>query len=286
MRSLTVGIVKPFSSLEERFCLELENLKRKGAEVSFHKKVLGSSIYYDFEIAEEIFVSFIEILADLVIDFWEPKLIKRIIKKFFYFTEAEHKIIYDYAREMLNCPKSSQKGTFPDMSKRKSVIIHKLLDYFNGCDMVVLEGFINFRLKEYIEMLEEVIDKAVDEYLVEKEYREFINLLKFVVNVNDPREELVHILLFNGEFHLMNGNMEPLERDEGIDILAKENPDFSLEDIALSMLINLAPQKIVIHGFTGMEKSEVINVIYSIFEDRVYFCNECEICINSKRGKK
>ncbi|MCG0274553.1 MAG: putative sporulation protein YtxC [Thermosediminibacteraceae bacterium] len=286
MRLLTVGIIKPFSSLEERFCLELEDLKTKRAGVSFRKKVLGSSIFYDFAIAEEIFVSLVEILADLVIDLWEPKLIKRIIKKFFYFTEAENKIIYDFAREMLNYPKSSQKGTFPDRSKRKSVIIHKLLDYFRGCDTVILEGFINFRLKEYIEMLEEVIDKAVDEYLVEKEYREFINLLKFIVYVNDPREELVHVLLSNGEFHLMNGNMEPLERDEGIDILAKENPDFSLEDIALSMLINLAPQKIVIHGFNGIEKSELVNVIYNIFEDRVYFCNDCEICINSKRGKK
>ncbi|TYP49808.1 putative sporulation protein YtxC [Thermosediminibacter litoriperuensis] len=287
MRFLTIGVIEPVDGFEDRLRAELDILKGKGVGVILRREKVGTSIFYNCAIDDDFFTSIAEMLADVVIDFWEPKLLKRIMKKFFYFDKNEQRSIYDFARRILNFSYRNDKKDSPCHLKRKTVLIHKILDYLNNCsNTIILDGFINFRLKEYIELLEEVVDKAIDEYLMEKEYREFINLLRFFVDLHEPKEELVHVLVRNGEFLLLDGDMKPVEKDKGIDALAKENPDLSLDDIAVSTLINVAPRKIIIHGYTGLEKSEVISIIYNIFEGRVYFCSNCEICLASKPSKK
>ena len=41
---------------------------------------------------------------------------------------------------------------------------------------MILEGFVHFRLPDYEETLEEIVDFAVNQFIIEKEYTEFINL--------------------------------------------------------------------------------------------------------------
>ena len=43
---------------------------------------------------------------------------------------------------------------------------------------MILDGFVTFRIKEYIEKIDELVDEGVNKYIVEKEYAEFISLLK------------------------------------------------------------------------------------------------------------
>ncbi|ADL08164.1 putative sporulation protein YtxC [Thermosediminibacter oceani] len=285
MRFITIGVIEPIDGFEHRLRAEFETLKEKGMEAILRREKVGTSIFYHCAIEDDLFTYIAEMLADLVIDFWEPKLLKRIIRKYFYFDKNEQTAIFNFARRILNFSYGKDKSS-QNLSKRKTIVIHKILDHLNNCNTIILDGFINFRLKEYIEHLEEVVDKAIDEYLMEKEYREFINLLRFFVDLHEPKEELVHILVKNGQFLLLDRDMKPVDKDKGIDTIAKENPDLSLDDIALSILINLAPRKIIIHGYTGLEKSEVISIIYNIFEGRVYFCNNCEICLASKPKQK
>ena len=45
------------------------------------------------------------------------------------------------------------------------------MDYFDNSNSIILDGFVNFRLKDYIKDLEEIVDKAVDDFLTDREYR-------------------------------------------------------------------------------------------------------------------
>ena len=49
-------------------------------------------------------------------------------------------------------------------------------------------------MKELREDIEEIIDKVVEEYMVEKEYREFVKLLKYFVDIQESKiEKLIFI---------------------------------------------------------------------------------------------
>ena len=52
---------------------------------------------------------------------------------------------------------------------------------------------------------------------------------------------------------------------------------FSSNDYTLNTLLNLVPKKIHIH-LVDENIDEFINTIKLIFEERVDFCNDCEIC--------
>ena len=42
------------------------------------------------------------------------------------------------------------------------------MEYFESSNTIILDGFINFRLKDYLKDLEEIVEKAVDNFLMEK----------------------------------------------------------------------------------------------------------------------
>ncbi len=71
--------------------------------------------------------------------------------------------------------------------RRRNVIVRKLMDYFENTDSLILDGFVNFRLKDYMKDLEEIVDKAVDDFLMEREYKEFIRLLRYFVDIQEPK---------------------------------------------------------------------------------------------------
>ena len=74
-----------------------------------------------------------------------------------------------------------------DYMSRFGIIKKKLSDCFSTADTISLEGFINFRLSEYIKELEDVVDLSVSEYMVELEYIEFVNMLKYFVSMQTPK---------------------------------------------------------------------------------------------------
>ena len=65
-------------------------------------------------------------------------------------------------------------------SSRKKQITEKIKEYLDKNDELILDGFINFRLKDYMLEIEGLVDDAVDDFLMEKEYLEFIRLLRYL----------------------------------------------------------------------------------------------------------
>lgn len=297
MQLLSIGIIKPVEGLEDRLKLEFDILKDEGLEIAIKKTVKSNAVYYSCHVDDDLLLKgnyddlrkmfhhyVANALSDIIINFWEPKIIKKIIKEnYFYFNSDEQNKIYEFTKDILNFNETVGKQVLFYQIKRKIFVLHKILDYLNVNNTIILDGFINFRLKDYIYQLEEAVDKAIDEYLMDKEYREFIKLLRYFVDLQEPKRELVNLVLQGGEFFLLDDKMNPIEKDEAMSLIAKENPSINVDDVLVSTLINMAPRKIVVHGFKGREKIEVINALYNIFEDRISFCNNnCEICSELK----
>jgi putative sporulation protein YtxC len=296
LKLLTIGYIQPIEGFENRLKLEFDLLKEEGLQATLKKHHKGNAVYYYCYVDDEVllkennfnesrkayFSCVANALSDIIINYWEPKLIKRIIKdNYFYFNKAEQIKIYDFALNMLNYNELSGKHDLSYQIRRKALVLHKILEYLFKNSTIIIDGFVNFRLKDYIEQLEESVDKAIDEYLMDKEYREFIKLLRHFVDLQEPKRDVVNIVFHKTQIVLIDEDCKYIENDTTIDLIAKENPEVNMDDIVVSTLINIAPRRIIIHGFSGKDKTEVVNTLYNIFEGRIDFCHNCDICIKS-----
>ena len=220
------------------------------------------------------------ILSCLVIDELEEKFLKNIIQKnYFYFNSNEKKQILDICFDTF----SNDFNTYFD--KKYNCLISDFESYLKNNKSIVLTGFINFRIKNYMSIIEDVVDNAVNSFVIEKEYFEFVSLLKMYINSQSSNCELVHLIYNNENSILLDNNKKVINNSDEI-FKAKYLSDitFSSNDYALNSLLTLLPKKIYIHLIDNIV-DEFIHTLGLIFEDRVEICTDCSICRIYKNSK-
>lgn len=213
------------------------------------------------------------ILSCLVIDELEESFLKMILlKNYFYFNSTEIKHILELCYEIF----SDDFNTYFD--KKYNLLIESFESYLMVNKSIILTGFINFRIKSYMEVLENVVDEAVNTFVVEKEYMEFISLLKMYINSQNSNCDVVHLIYNNSNSILLDKDKNQINICDDI-FKAKYLSDisFSSNDYALNTLLTLIPKKIYVHLIDNCI-DEFINTISLIFENRVEVCTDCNIC--------
>ena len=120
--------------------------------------------------------------------------------------------------------------------------------------------------------LSSITDIALEEYLSEKEQSEFVNVLKYFIDMQETKVDLLVVnILENGSFVLYDGEgnkIDNIDDEEIINMAIKE--DLNYEDFLISTLLTLCPKKVQILDLLNDDFSElVIETIKSIFGDRV-----------------
>lgn len=213
-------------------------------------------------------------LSFLVIDTFEESIIKKIIlNNYFYFDNIEIEKVFDICIDLL-----SENNDEYSICDRLDLLSNIFYDYISNNKQIVLNGFINFRLKDYFSLLNSVVDIAVNKFIIEREYLEFISLLKLYINSQNSNLDIVHLVYYNNNCILLDENKNIINVDDEI-FNAKYLSDitFSSNDYALNTLLNLTPKKIIIH-LVNYKEDEFINTIKLIFEDRYEICTDCKIC--------
>lgn len=226
-----------------------------------------------FNIMEQI----ANIIADIVIDHLEKKFINSIIKhKYQHFSSDERDIIQEMTIDHLN------ESITPDrrLGKilRREEIIRQILKYFNQNHDLNIEGFVRFRLKDYINELKIAVERSVDDFIIEKEYNEFIDLLKYFVELQEPRISLVNVIQKeDNSFKILDDQSNAINNEYLEGYLAEMFEDeVEYEDLLVSALINVAPLKIILH----FHNQETEKAVKKIFGERVEVCSGCDLCKN------
>jgi len=219
-------------------------------------------------------------LADYIIRQYEERLIARIINSNFgYFNAAEKKEILARALNVIrNEDKSFINSLF--QIRRRNVIVRRLMDYFDNSNSIILDGFVNFRLKDYMKDLEDIVDKAVDDFLMEREYREFIRLLRYFVEIQEPKIDTVHVIVgYDNKYMLLDGSRKEIT-NECIQEYVNEitEGEINYDDLLVSSLITFAPRKVIIHSMGQFRNKELMETIKNVFYGRVIICQGCDIC--------
>lgn len=236
-------------------------------------KIYNNVIIHYKGINENIFFNYLsDVLTNCIINYYEPNLLKKIINfNYFYFDDFEKNLIEK------NCYEYIEQDDSENLRYRKEEIWVCVLKYILENKSIILDGFVTFRLPEYYKTLDYIVDYSVNKYIIEKEYTEFINLLKLYIDSKESQTSLVHLVYTNGESILLDHNKNVISLSDNI-FNAKYLSDisFSSNDYALNTLLSLLPKKIEIHLITY--EDEFINTLKLIFGTRVSICTDCNIC--------
>lgn len=208
------------------------------------------------------------IVSNVIVDFYEDKLIKRLINiNYFYFETVEREIIYNNCTNFI-CEQREEIYETLFMNIKK---------YLQENKRIYLDGIVNFRLTDYIKKIDSIVDLGVNQYIIEKEYKEFISLLKIYVNSSTNKSETIHLVYVNGESILLDKDKNLIKLNNNINTVQYlSDISFSSNDIALNTLLSILPSKIEVHIID--KEDEFINTLKLIFEDRIRICNDCNIC--------
>lgn len=226
-----------------------------------------------------------ETLSSYIIDNYETKIITKILNTDYpYFSQADKKEILKNILENSKIGTSVKGNIF--YNRRKRLLTKMLVDYIENNDELVMDGFVNFRTGDYRRELEDMTEIAVDEFLVNREYNEFINLLRFFVETQPERDEVIHVLPHDKGYRIINSELTDITK-EVYDSFINEIPLTPLhsEDLLISALIMLAPIKLVIHRSLSIKHQEVLNTINSIFAPGVVYCESCILCLPEQEIK-
>lgn len=250
--------------------VELEDLYISKLQFKFYNNFI---VHYKGKDIDSFYNIFSNILSSAIIDFYERDIIRHIISSnYFYFTDIEQRKIFDIVNNYL------YNNELVESYIRKDSINISCIEYFSNNKSAILDGFVNFRINDYIKIIDYIVDMAVNKFVIDREYTEFIDLLKCYINSKDCGTTDVHLIYQNEESTLLDESKRIIDLDDSI-LNSKYLSDitFSSNDYTLNTLLTLLPQKIYIHLVDGIQ-DEFINTLKLVFDDRVYLCNDCNIC--------
>ena len=295
---VSVGAAKHIDLLRDKMCRELKLLEKDGVRVKLVENPAGTITFLACQVtnpgsslSEDHLRTCLRqilsnIISDVILNHWEQVLLKEIIREnYYYFDDIERDTIFYNAMGYVD---SDQWGGADPLSvyqvTRKNHIINKLNEFLCCNNKIIIEGFIKFRLKDYICDLQGIVDKAVDDFLLDREYKEFIQLLKYFVDIQETKLEVINVMLKpGGTFKLFDGNNQPVNSDflEGF-VVELINSEINYEDLLISALITLAPKKIVFHFSSDGQLTTAVDTIKMVFTGRVSHCHGCSLCRDMK----
>nr|WP_249435773.1 putative sporulation protein YtxC [Paenibacillus sp. Marseille-Q4541] len=221
-------------------------------------------------------------LADYIIDQKEKEQLERILaRECVNMDSDELERVKLICEPLLKSRFESDQGT---RERRHDKLTEGLIEGLKEIPVIHLEGTLRFRLQNYKNELHEIVEYALDEFYMDRQYEEFMSLLKYFVYFQETKVPLIHVVHRDKhEFVLFDEYKRPMALPPD-DSVIMEMPGIELEmeveDMIISRLISISPKKMKLH--TRTPDFPVIRSITQIFEDRVEICQNCKLC----RGMK
>lgn len=117
-------------------------------------------IIHDIQRDEKEFYDVISIVLKSAIErFFESDLIKKCIKEnYFYLNEAEQEYVLKISHQIMNLPDNK-------IGYKNRLLKELIKRYVMENKAMILEGFMNFRAREYKELLDNIVEVSVVSYL-------------------------------------------------------------------------------------------------------------------------
>ncbi|MTI65198.1 MAG: putative sporulation protein YtxC [Firmicutes bacterium] len=294
---LSIGFDSNLQKVKEVFDKKSILLKEE-LYIDKKTKKIGNTIFLKYELKDEknkyvntknILKYYIaDIITDIVIDLYQDKLLKRIINdRCYYLENCEKKEIFEKTKRRIKNDKLTI-NKIKVKANEKSKVLKEVLDYLESNDEIILEGFISFRLRFLVNYLEDTLDNVLDDFVIEREYKEFIKILRYFVEIQEPKINTVNVIIYEDNKYELYDIKKRLINNEFLEEIAKEMSENNMnyEDLLISSLITIAPENIVLHLYNKKKSEKIVEIIKNVFENKVKICNGCTFCLSVKENMK
>lgn len=195
---------------------------------------------------------------------------ERGVQKIIDMVLSLHGVIDDNDRSEVCC------CAIQKLKKDTSVLVEilkcKLKDLSEIDNYIYLDGFMNFCLGEYTEEIELIMEEALEEYFIKKEYADFLDLLHYFADVEERGFGKLDIITTNdGKYRFYDESRIDIT-DSCVRIFNREFNDQNIteNDFLISILILLLPEEISIYGAENIINKNILKTLKFIFENRIY----------------
>lgn len=260
-----------------------ELLKKKDILIGFVESIEGKTHIikiiceencYNEKIKEIINLYVSNILYRIVIDNYRKKeMFEFLTGNYFFLKQHEIFEVEDEIVKVLKYEETTKNEDSIYCLNRVNSMVEKIRDCISEKQEINIEGFITFRMRKLRGDIEKIIDKVVERYIVEKEYKEFVKLLKYFVEIQECKIEEINIIIEeNNNYIIKNGEGKDLYYDFLKEITIEEGRiELNMEDVLISGLITSAPKNIIIYGKENCTNKEFLDTIENVFSDKVTF---------------
>lgn len=294
MQILSLGVAEDpqfvYQKLEKQF-LSVQNIQglfiqeRQKGDITFYGVFLSDEEVknnLDLYSYERIKYFIAQAICNVIVEYTKEKLIYKLVDQNYYFLDDLEK--QNIIQKSLT--KLDELINNENFSNVKFDIIKKVLDYLDNNFEFNFEGFLTFRLKDYLKQITIIIDEIANGYFTQREYTEFIKLLKYFLDIQNSKSNLINIIPTRDEYQLLDENFNII-KDEFFELLKSSlRINLNKEDILLSRIISLAPAKVIFHKGKDLNYSkDIVEIMGLVFEDRLSFCEGCNYCMNTSQHK-
>lgn len=270
--NIQLGLNKGFDQARKIIYSYFPERKTKIEEVEYKSRHFFNITFIKNKSVKDFYNRITNLILELILNIYSEDIINKYINtNLKEFKPAERKEIGEISKKLL-----LDKDNF---IIEKQYINNQIRKFICDKPLISIDGFITFRLKDIDLFINLVVDKGIEEFTAKKEYKEFISVLKYFVNVQEPKYNLVNLVFKGNSYTLFDEYNKVIDKDFFEDIIFQiESEEISQDDLLISTLIVLAPNNLIVHLDQHHKDSDIVKVITDVFEDRVYFCMGCEKC--------
>ncbi|NLX63781.1 MAG: hypothetical protein GX022_03230 [Clostridiaceae bacterium] len=209
-----------------------------------------------------------DILAEYILKSYENNILEKIIARICEgLPKTDRDEIYRIACIRLYTHHERNMDNL--IESRRKLISAKIAEYLRTEDRIIIEGFVTFRLGEYVRNLEIEVERSIRQFFIERQYEEYINLLTNFVKMQAPRVPELHVFAQNNGSYRVEG-AKPFEIPEDIVNgfgFESNNPVIEDDDFMIGFLLTCAPVRIFIHNSVFFRNKELLNTIRIVFSE-------------------
>lgn len=115
--------------------------------------------YPSKEYIDEFYETMAVVIKKCIENFYEEEFLKKILdKNYFYLSKIERNYILEISQKVLELPDEK-------IGYKNDILKNIIKEYVKENKKVLIEGFVNFRIKEYKELLDKIVEVSVFSYL-------------------------------------------------------------------------------------------------------------------------
>jgi putative sporulation protein YtxC len=218
------------------------------------------------EMFNEMKTAFYHFITTIKRDDWFRDIIKN---RYFFQDDEEQQQIIEIIYSVLEGQREDLAIFLKETNKETSFIEEAVNDIFKDDVSFSFDSLLKFRLRPYLQTLEEYVELAIDEYKMEQEYQIFIQMLRdFLVN-RKPKMATLHVL-FDEEIVFYNEELAEIKRAELTKMIDRKllvNHPVYVDSVSIAPLLSIAPTSIFL--YTNNSDEPLVRTIKNIFEERV-----------------